>query len=143
MKTTIKTVLLTAIVLAFVLPSCKKYEEGPLISLSSAKSRVVNVWKMEKVWVNSSEITNSWSTLWPSFSMELKNDDTYILTWSPLVVENGTWTFDNPKERIITTATASASSTVYTIIRLKKDEMWVTYSNAIGGENWEYHLVTK
>jgi hypothetical protein len=143
MKHTIRTIIVAVVLMAVAFPACQKYDEGPFLSLASAKSRVVNSWKMQTVYSNGSDVTAYWTLLWPSFNYELKNDDTYILTWSSALVESGTWTFDNPKEKIITTATGSLTSTTYTITKLKKDEMWVTYTEAIGGTNWEYHLVTK
>ena len=39
--------LIAILVLCVVFLSCKKYEDGPLVSLASKASRVANVWKVE------------------------------------------------------------------------------------------------
>lgn len=142
MKTSFRITLLAVMLMAIVLPSCKKYEEGPFISLSSAKSRAVNQWKIEKVYSNDSDVTSTFTLLWPNYSIELKKDDSYVITMSADTSEVGTWTFDNPKENIITTPTGSVITTTWNILKLKKDELWVKYT---GWDNtrWEYHLITK
>ena len=38
-----------------LLPACKKYEDGPYISFVSRKERVVNAWKIDKVYKKKSK----------------------------------------------------------------------------------------
>jgi hypothetical protein len=49
-------ILLTTVLLASA--GCKKYEEGPWLSLRSKKSRVVGVWKFKEVIADGQDITN-------------------------------------------------------------------------------------
>lgn len=142
MKNTIKTAFLTAIILAVILPSCQKYEDGPFISLASAKSRAVNTWKIDRAFSNDSDVTAYFNTLWPNFTIELKSDDSYTTTWSASVSESGTWTFDNPKENIILTSSGLGITSTWNILKLKQDELWVKFTDGTG-TLWEYQLVTK
>lgn len=142
MKISFKMTLLALAIMAIILPSCNKYEEGPMFSLASAKSRVVNKWKIEKVYSNSSDVTSYFQLLYPNYSIEMKSDDSYVITYTADTAEVGSWTLDNPKENIMTTPSGSVLTTTWNILRLKKDEMWVKYTDW-GNTNWEYHLITK
>ena len=141
MKNTFKTAFLAAIILAVILPSCQKYEDGPFISLASAKSRAVNTWKMDRMISNGSDVTAYFNLLSPDFTVELKSDDSYTTTWSSILSESGTWTFDNPKENIILTTSGTAYTTNWNILKLTKDELWVKFTD--GTDNVEYQLITK
>ncbi len=50
-----KKIILYLIVIAAIASSCKKYEEGPLISFRSAKNRVYGDYKLEKYTVNGAD----------------------------------------------------------------------------------------
>jgi hypothetical protein len=142
MKTTLKTACIAILLMIIVMPACQKYDDGPFLSLASAKSRAVNTWKMDRAYSNGSDVTSYFNLLWPSFTIELRKDDNYVTTWSSAIAESGTWTFDNPKENIITTPAGSVITTTWNILKLKKDEMWVKFTDGTG-TNWEYQLVTK
>ena len=45
---TIRFFSLSLLVLAFVMGSCSKYEEGPILSLRTKKARLAGVWEIEK-----------------------------------------------------------------------------------------------
>jgi hypothetical protein len=118
-------VLMSLAVFAFVFVGCKKYEEGPTISLASKKNRVVNTWVIEKIINNGTDITQAYLLLFPDFSMEMKKDNTYIITYSGSSAETGTWDFDSKKEHIVTTPSGGSSATTYEILMLKSKEIWV------------------
>lgn len=44
-------------IIAIVLPACRKYEEGPLLSIRSREKRVENAWKAQTVTRNGYDIT--------------------------------------------------------------------------------------
>jgi hypothetical protein len=48
MKKIFKTIFVCAFLTAIILPSCKKYEEGPLISFRSAKNRLYGDYTLTK-----------------------------------------------------------------------------------------------
>ncbi len=122
------------IVIISIFNGCKKYEEGPLFSLSSKKARVVNTWKYAKVFnFNSgSDYTSQYSNSY----LEFKKDGTSIQTdGSSSVV--GKWDFATDKENIILTGNGSSISYNYQIRRLTSNELWLR------GEVYEYHLASK
>ena len=49
MKTTSKILLVAILALGVQLTSCKKYEDGPAISLKSKNKRLVGDWELEKL----------------------------------------------------------------------------------------------
>jgi hypothetical protein len=143
MKKQISSFLLIAFISAIAFTGCKKYEDGPTISLNSKKSRVVNVWVIDKIYSNETDITDVFVALWPNFSFDLKNDNTYILTWTSSTAEQGTWAFDSAKEYIITIPNYSSISTKWRILRLKSDEAWVETTADISGVVTKYEFKSK
>ena len=139
----LSVILLFCAVSAFLLVGCKKYEEGPMFSLASKKSRVVNTWKIEKILENNVDVTAANTLFVANFSMELKKDNTYILTGfnGATSVETGTWDFDTKKENIIATPNGSSSATKSEILRLKSNSLWVKQID--GNDVREMHLISK
>jgi hypothetical protein len=115
-----KIALFVVLAAAFVLPSCKKGENDPFLSLHSRKARVVGEWKLTSGLI----ILNGDTTTYPlanySETMEFKGDHTYKITvvlGSNTSVESGSWTFSSKvkdidlkkKEAIILYTTSSTS----------------------------------
>ncbi|HHZ65212.1 MAG TPA: hypothetical protein EYM84_09775 [Flavobacteriales bacterium] len=123
------------ITLIFTATSCGKYEDGPSFSLKSKKARITNKWKPVKVYFNGDEqpILDDGD----SFIEISKNSDyryfyqNRYLTWD----YSGEWKFYDSKKKIIVTLDASIDT--LTILRLTKDEFWV--SNSLTGGVWETH----
>jgi hypothetical protein len=117
------------------LVSCKKYEEGPVISLRPKEERVANTWRAQRVTQNGKDKTGDYSSLIFTFTKE--GTYTYsIPAWNAHF--SGTWRFDGDKEAIITRAnSAFATDDIYNILKLKEDEMWVYDVN----DGIEYRLV--
>lgn len=143
MKQFAKIAILFA-VFAFVAASCGKYEEGPSISLASKKGRLANVWKIESVYENGTQITLS--TNQTDSYVEFTKDGKVIQTTVVMgqsVSNTGTWKFDDKKENVITEF--NYSGIVYTetakILKLKSSELWVEITD--GSDKTEYHYVTK
>jgi hypothetical protein len=57
-----KKVILFLIVLACITESCKKYPDGPCISLRSAKNRIVGTWKVDKLYINDIDSTDEFNS---------------------------------------------------------------------------------
>lgn len=138
-----KIAFLLIAVIAVIMVSCGKYEEGPSFSLLPKKSRVVNVWKVEKTIykVGSSTTENAGDD---NVSIEFKSDDTYVSTWtngSTSLSTKGTWNFDSKKENIEMQEDGSSTKNISKIIMLKSNEMWLSQTN--GNTTSEVHYVTK
>lgn len=106
---------------------CKKYAEGPLISTSPKKWRLVNKWCLEKVIQNGVDVTTAWVTvLSDNYSIEFKKDNSITETWVNGAITTGTWEFVSKKEKLaISSVNATSHSTKnYTIMRLTNNELW-------------------
>jgi hypothetical protein len=119
-----KKSLFTLICLTLIFSSCKKYEEGPGISLRTKKARVVGEWKMEKLFIDDEEIlltpdekNNKWI---------FKKDGNYEYQ-TARYTEIGTWSFDIKRELIFMTETEMGYSTSNKIRRLTNNELWIVF----------------
>ena len=131
---------LTLFTLAF--SSCKKYDDGPLISFKSKKERIANTWKVGKAIRNGNDVTDDYSvyTLTTTADGDAKLVATYVTSFGTFSGNtNGTWIFESKKELIKFDYENNDFDQVYKILRLTEDELWM---REIGGED-ELHLVPK
>jgi len=143
MKVVFKSILLLCIMfsLSMVATSCKKYEEGPALSLRSKKARVVNKWKAEKVTENGKDVTADYKDI----TWEFKDDNKFVITVSGSgglsITLNGTWEFNNDKTKIITIL--NGERTESEILRLKEKSLWVKQVETDAGVTTtiEIHLI--
>ena len=77
------------------LSCCKKYEDGPGLSLSSKKSRVTADWQFKKVLYNSVDETSSFL----DFTWEMKKDGQFNMV-SNGNIDHGKWDFALDKEAL-------------------------------------------
>ncbi len=102
-------------------PSCKKYPEGPSLSIKSKKARLAGTWKESKVIKENGDAGTPDNTYTLTFTKDgkvtVKTDAGMLGTLSV----DGTWKFDNKKENIITTYGNSTSQRK--IIELKNKEL--------------------
>lgn len=137
MKKTIRLVALV-LLLAVVAVSCKKYPEGPSMSLRTKKSRVAGDWTIESVKYNNSDVTSVYVALVPGFKMTMTKDGAYTVTTNAGEQDTGTWKFDDKKENITSTSTKNknASGAYLTstskILKLENDAMWVSETDSNG-----------
>ncbi len=143
MKTSL---IFSLVVLIFV--SCGKYEDGPMFSLASKKSRVVNVWRLDREFVNGSEVTLTANDKDDYFELKKDGSATYtIVSGNSSTSFSGGWKFDDSKEHLILSVTVSVfgqtttSETTYKILRLKSNEMWL--EEVDGNDTYKYYYVTK
>lgn len=128
---------LAAIVLIVSVNSCKKYEDGPLLSLRSKTARIVNEWVIDKVMTNGVDVTANYPD---DYLLTINDDLTYTMLGNA-VTQEGTWAFDEKKESIIFTLTSSGMDYLYTIKRLKNKEL--TLVQDINSEVYTYYYVQK
>ena len=116
----LKRIIFAAIIVtaACNLTSCKKYEEGPGISLRSKSERVANQWKV----TFASDLSDG------TVTTDDHIGDVWGFTKDGAFVKNGkhkgTWQFSESKDQIIITET-DGSIDVFTILKLKENEMWL------------------
>ncbi|MDQ3109131.1 MAG: hypothetical protein M3R17_04475 [Bacteroidota bacterium] len=139
MKTKSKITALFLIIAALAIPtiqSCKKYPEGPSVSLRSREERVANTWKVENYKINSTDYTS----LVAGYEQTFSKGGAYSYSWGS-TNGSGTWAFQNEEAEIrITGVNSQPSETLY-ILKLKEKEFW--YYIMDGNDKHEYHLLQK
>lgn len=141
-----RNVFFAAMVLltANVFTGCKKYEEGPMLSLRSKKERVANTWKVEKYYENGVDKTNEFTAeninYTETFTKEGGWSYSYTDVNGELEADAGKWEFDKDNEVIDRNAGGSTWEELY-ILKLKEKEFWFWYMDS--GEKKEFHLVEK
>ena len=113
--------------LALVVTSCSKYEEGSKFTVLTKKQRLVNTWTMSKTTVvddnngNSADITANM----PDITIDIKKDGTYTFTstsGSFSNTDNGTWVFSSDKLNVLQTDSNGDTESAV-IIKLKNKEL--------------------
>lgn len=120
--------LAAAVIGGTALEGCKKYEEGPTISLRSRKERVANTWKVEKYIVNNQDQTAEFTTDNPNYQLVLDKEGKASLNAGGFSgIATGTWALINKDEEIVFTLTALGitQTTTSTILKLKEKELWL------------------
>ncbi|MEO8151064.1 MAG: hypothetical protein ABI723_25750 [Bacteroidia bacterium] len=135
-----KKLLLGISLIVITLSSCKKYEDGPLISLRSREERVANNWRIEKAMDNGNDITSDIDNYHVSFTKG--GEATLTAKYNFLGVTytfstHGTWSFENKDEKIKVDYEDDNADATYLILRLKEKELWVREE----GNDLEIHLV--
>lgn len=128
--------------LAFTLPSCKKYEDGPALSLRSKKERISNTWKIEQAMENGNDVTSSFD----QYELQLLNNNranlAAIYTWNNFTFEyetSGTWDLMNNNEDLKLDFEDDDADNTYQILRLTEDELWLREK----GDDLELHLIPR
>jgi hypothetical protein len=120
--------------------SCKKYEEGPTISLRSKTARVSNVWKIEKYLENGTDKTTNFTN--SNYTVTLTEDGNYSYSYtfgSSNVTGSGKWEFQNKDTEIKISGINGVPSQTLIILRLKESEFW--YYHMDGNDKDEFHLI--
>lgn len=148
MKTIKRTLgLILSMTLIIVLSQgCKKYEEGPSISLRSRAARVANTWKVVKYLKNGEDETEKkYSSTGDkrNYTETFTKDGAYSYIYYN---DNGdaksgasNWGFQNKDYEINRSGVSGQSSDILTILKLNEKEFWYYYMD--GGDKKEFHLI--
>jgi len=134
-KTTFSLILLVGI-LAPILQSCSKYEEGPMISLRTRTERLANIWKVDNYKVDGTDYTSIVSNYTETFS----NSGAYSYDWG-ILGGSGTWAFQNKDLEVKLTGDENQTSRVLFILKLEEKTLWYYYIE--DDKRHEYHLTQK
>ena len=150
----ILSILLVGIIL-FTVESCKKYEEGPSISIYSKEKRLTQKCDEELIIINNDTILAEDITIKESFT--INKDNAIIIEigdeYSSDVI-NGTWEFFDNKEfftyeysfisyyPIDTVLHTFVTKTENEILKLTKDELWVIENLSLYVDNSQYAVYT-
>lgn len=122
-----------------LLASCKKYEDGPYVSLIPKKERVANTWIIENAYENGNEVTDNYDQYELFLSKDGDTKLVAIYTFGDFTAEfetDGTWMFENNQETITVDYENNDADNSYQILRLQEKSLWVREK---GGEI-ELHL---
>ena len=122
MKHSLKLFLVVLIATTAIFSACKKYEDGPAISLLTKTSRISNDWVAESATQNGINVTTGLE----DFGFNIKKDGTYTSDG-----EAGVWEFDSNKEAVIFDKGTLYEFT-FKILRLKSKELWLEYTEVDG-----------
>ncbi|PCJ84228.1 MAG: hypothetical protein COA57_09490 [Flavobacteriales bacterium] len=121
----------TLLITPVLFTGCKKYDEGPSLSLRTKKARVANEWKVDFAYdYKDGENTTSdyFGETW-----EFSKDGEWIERDNGTIDKSGTWEFVSDKESIKITKPFDVD--YYDILKLKNKEMWLK------DQDEELHLV--
>lgn len=115
--------LIAVAVIAVVLASCSKYEEGSKFTVMTKKMRVVGEWDLKSVTytIDGASVTDNVTGI----TVSIKKDNTFTYTYSSQgfsFTETGIWDFSSDKEQLIMTDSDGDVSTS-TIVMLKNKEL--------------------
>ncbi|MDI1354736.1 MAG: hypothetical protein PSX36_07450 [bacterium] len=131
-----KKLLIVLCALAFIsasfFTSCKKYEDGPAISLRTKKARLQGDWQLESFSINEVDQTAAATTQYGSnFTWDIEKDGGYKMTGT--YTDDGTWKFGEDKDDVyFQSSKTGAGEQAYRILRLANKELWLKQVQANG-----------
>lgn len=137
-----KIIAIFALIATFT--SCKKYPEGPSISLRSKTERLANTWNFTKVLEDGVDKTSDYQSVFKDYKITINNDGTYSISYMGFglisYTENGNWAFNDDKTYVSFDPTSNSNSNWdVKILKLMETELWVLDEDN-NGKDIEYHL---
>lgn len=139
MKTNLKISVVLLLLACMALPAlqgCKKYPDGPALSLRSRSERVANTWKVENYKIND----NDYTSLVAGYTETFSKDGAYSYSWGNLS-GTGNWAFQNEDQEIRLTGISNQDSYTLVILKLEEKEFWYYYMD--GNDKNEFHMIQK
>ncbi len=117
-----------------VFPGCKKYPDGPMLSIHSRTERVANTWRVDNYKINE----NDYTSLVTDYTETFTKSGNYSYTWGSFTGV-GTWAFQNNDSEIRITGISYQSSQTLYILKLEEKEFWYYYLD--GNDRKEFHMI--
>ena len=128
---TIKQTIAWSVLILVVASGCRKYNEGPGLSLRSKTARVSNEWKVESAYDYKDSVTVTQDYMGETW--EFTKDGEFMERDNGTIEKNGTWNFTPEKDSLQVKVITDIDS--YYILRLKENEIWLR------DKDEELHLV--
>ena len=116
--------------------SCKKYPDGPILSLRSRAERVANTWKVDNYKKNGNDFTS----LLADYTETYTKDGGYSYLFNG-IGGAGNWTFQNNDNEILLTGTNNQDTYTLVILKLEEKEFWYYYMDGV--DRKEFHMIPK
>ena len=113
---------------------CKKYEDGPTISLRTRTQRVANTWKIENYTYDGTDLTS----LVTGYTETFTTDNNYSYKWG-ILSGTGKWSFQNKDAEIKVYDVNGQSAKVLIILKLEEKSFW--YKTIDGSKTSVYHMI--
>ena len=138
---------------ALLLIECKKYPEGPSISLRSKKARITDNWSVSKYLENNVDLTTDFNIVFKNFYFVTSKDGEYLIKRTVVVFttnvhteEYGNWNLASNKKTLNLIPVSISGGTLppassWQILKLYENEMWLRNIDS-NGKVIEYHLVS-
>lgn len=128
------------IIASIAIASCRKYDNGPGLSLRSKKERIANNWRISQVIDDGQDVTDDYENYRLMLSKTGSAQLTAKYNWFGATIEystSGTWELQSNNERIYMNFDDDDADATYRITKLYEDEMWLLEE----AENREFHLI--
>lgn len=130
MKKSIAFKLFAFALLALMVSSCSKYEEGSKFTVLTKKQRAVNTWTMTTYTVGGTSVMQAGTTVvW-----DLAKDGSATVSYTNgagTISESGTWAFNSDKSSLVITGITGYEGT-FEIVKLKNKELKLRQVETIG-----------
>jgi len=133
-KMKLTAIIIISGLMLFGIQSCKKYEDGPMFSLSSRTQRVANKWKVDNYKVNGTDYTS----LFSDYTETYTKAGAYSYQWG-ILSGTGTWAFQNNDAEILITGIDNQSTVTLVIQKLEEKQFW--YYIMDGSDKKEYNMI--
>ncbi len=131
-----RTITILTVLTILLSYSCKKYPDGPSLSIHSRNARVINNWVCEKVLVNAEESTPFYS----KYNYSYGADNSYTEN-SGYYTLNGSWQLVSNDDSLIVKLNTSQVLHRFKILRLKNNSIWLI--EKVNSSDYEWHLKSK
>ena len=118
--------LIIATTIVTILPSCKKGDDDPIVSLRTRKDRFTNTWTLVKYEKNGvSQDLNGATYIYNAFNEGTltRTIEGTVFGFPARVVSDGTWSFLNDDEDV--KIIINNDTVIYNIQRLANKELWL------------------
>ena len=124
---------------------CKKYPDGPGLSLISKTERLSNSWKISQVLENDIDKTSDYQFAFTDYNLIIKNNGDYTINYKALgilsVNESGKWTFNDDKTKVILDPSSNNNpNNELKILKLMEEELWLLDEDS-NGAKLEFHFL--
>lgn len=126
----------------FMTSGCKKYEDGPAVSLTPRSERVANTWTFSYAEEDGENVSDQYD----QYELFLNSDGDAQLNAKYTAfgttyetTTDGTWMFQNNDENIVFDFEDDSQDNEFRILRLTNDELWLEDLD----QDLEIHLLEK